>query len=210
MIVGNIINCGDEINPKYFNCLTMDEFMVIGALKDKRCELPTLIVGWNMVKENFGDVSILSKMIFPPTDDGWGGCYWTFSPEEKRGIYTEDLKKFKERCYTDIVKNIKTYNIDPIIYKLDTTNDLIEKVKNLSGGIGYLFQERIVYIYKEPNIYMLDLELIDFIDFDRDMVVKVLRDNLSVFGDDLEEKFTEELKHLDIKYIPYLEFKNAT
>ena len=79
----------------------------------------------------------------------------------------------------------------------------------LVGGIGYLFQERIVYIYKDNNIYMVDLELIEFIDFNKDQVIKTLMDHLNIFGDDFEEGFTEELKHLDIKYTPYLKFKNA-
>ena len=205
MKVGNIVNCNEEIDERYFNCLSIDEFMAT----EIPSELPTLIVGWSIVKENFGEVSILSKMITPPTEDGYGGIYWTFSKAEKRGIYELNLKEFKERCYVDLVKNIKTYNIDPIIYKINNTDELCVKIEKLAGGIGYLFQERIVYIYKDNNIFMIDLELIDFIGFDRDLIMNNLKDHLSVFSDDFEEKYTEELRHLDIKYTPYLEFKNA-
>lgn len=209
MKVGNIVNCNEEIDERYFNCLSIEEFMDEGFYGTENSKLPTLIVGWEVVKNNFGDVSILSKMITAPTKDGYGGIYWTFSKAEKRGIYEENLKEFKERCYIDLIKNIKTYNIDPIIYKINTTEELCTKIEKLAGGIGYLFQERIVYIYKDNNIYMIDLELIDFIGFDRDLVVATLKDHLSVFSDDFEERYTEELKHLDIKYTPYLEFKNA-
>lgn len=204
MIVGNIINCNDEINSKYFNCLTIEEFLSGGPT-----ELPTLIVGWDVVKNNFGEVSILSKTIYPPTGDGFAGCYWTFSKAEKRGIYEENLKEYKERCYTDLIKNIKTYNIDPIIYNINNTDDLCSKIMKLAGGIGYLFQDRIVYVYKNNDIFMLDLELIEYINFDKDQIVNVLKDNLSVFGDDFEENYIEELKHLNIKYIPYLVYKNG-
>ena len=161
-------------------------------------------------KENFGDVSILSKMIYPPTEDGFGGLYWTFSKAEKRGIYETNLKEFKEKCYSDFVKGVKFYNIDPIIYNIKNTEELYSKISNLRGGIGYLFQERIVYVYKDNSIFMIDLELLDFIDFDSKGVVEYLKDNLDVFSDDLEEKYTEELKHLDIKYTPYLNMKDAT
>jgi hypothetical protein len=204
MKVGNIVNCNEEIDERYFNCLSIEEFMADGKSK-----LPTLIVGWETVKNNFGEVSILSKMITPATEDGYGGIFWTFSRKEKRGIYEENLKEFKERCYTDLVKNLKTYNIDPIIYKINDTDELCTRLTKLVGGVGYLFQERIVYIYKDNNIYMVDLELIEFIDFDKTKVIDTLKDHLNVFGDDFEEGFTEELKHLDIKYTPYLEFKNA-
>jgi hypothetical protein len=204
MKVGNIVNCNEEIDERYFNCLSIEEFM-----GEELSMLPTLIVGWDIVKKNFGEVSILSKMISPATGDGYGGVFWTFSKSEKRGIYEENLKEFKERCYVDLIKNIKTYNIDPIIYKINTTEELCDKIMKLAGGIGYLFQERIVYICKDNNIYMVDLELIDYIGFNRDLIVDTLKDILSVFSDDLEEKYTEELKHLNIKYTPYLEFRNA-
>jgi hypothetical protein len=205
MIVGNIVDCSDEINETQFNCLTMEEFMGMDAVS----KLPTLIIGWDNVKKNFGDVSILSKTIYPPTNDGFGGLYWTFSPKEKRGIYEEDLKKFKERCYTDLIESIKTYNIDPIVYNINTTDELCSKIMNLRGGIGYLFQGRIVYVYKDLKLYVIDLELIDFIEFDKHRVIEVLKDTLNVFSEDLEEEFTEELKHLDIKYTPYLKYRDA-
>jgi hypothetical protein len=204
MKVGNIVNCNEEIDERYFKCLSTEEFMA-----DTENKLPTLIIGWDTVKKNFDGVSILSKKITEPTSDGYGGVYWTFSRKEKRGIYELNLKEFKERCYLDLVKKLKTYNIDPIIYKINDTDELCTRLTKLAGGIGYLFQERIVYIYKDNNIYMVDLELIEFIDFNKDQVIKTLTDHLSVFGDDFEEEFTEELKHLDIKYTPYLKFKNA-
>tara|TARA_R110000751_G_scaffold247470_3_gene347289 strand:- start:596 stop:1213 length:618 start_codon:yes stop_codon:yes gene_type:complete len=202
--VGNIVNCNEEIDERYFNCLSIEKFMVEGESK-----LPTLIVGWDTVKKNFSEVSILSKIISPPTKDGYGGIYWTFSRKEKRGIYESNLKEFKEKCYEDLVKNLKTYNIDPIIYKINNTDELCTRILKLADGIGYLFQDRIVYIYKDNHIFMVDLELMEFIGFDKNQIVKTLTNNLSVFGDDFEEKYTEELKHLDIKYTPFLEFKNA-
>jgi hypothetical protein len=210
MKVGNIVNCNEEIDERYFNCFSIEEFLNTDIVKDDRMRLPTLIVGWDVVKKNFGDVSILSKVISEPEENGLGGIYWTFSKAEKRGIYEENLKEFKEKCYEDYIKKIKTYNIDPIVYNINTTEELCEKLSNLSGGVGYLFQGRIVYIYKENSIFMVDLDLIKFIGFDYVFVLKFLMDNLSVFSEDLEEDFTEELKHLNIKYVPYLKFRNAT
>ena len=209
MKVGNIVNCNEEIDERYFNCLSIEEFMDDSFYVTENSKLPTLVVGWGTVKENFGEVSILSKMITPPTADGYSGIFWTFSRKEKRGIYELNLKEFKERCYEDLVKKLKTYNIDPIIYKINDTDELCHRITKLAGGVGYLFQDRIVYIYKDNNIFMVDLELMEFIDFDRDQIVRTLMDNLNVFGDNFEEKYTEELKHLDIKYTPFLEFRNA-
>jgi hypothetical protein len=209
MKVGNIVNCNEEIDERYFNCLSIEEFMDDSFFDTENAKLPSLVVGWDTVKNNFGEVSILSKKISNPTNDGYGGIYWTFSRKEKRGIYELNLKEFKERCYEDLVKNLKTYNIDPIIYKINDTDELCNRIVKLADGIGYLFQDRIVYIYKDNHIFMVDLELMEFIGFDKDQIVRTLMNNLNVFGDDFEEKYTEELKHLDIKYTPFLEFRNA-
>jgi len=209
MKVGNIVNCNEEIDERYFNCISVDEFMSDNSHNNKDGKLPTLIVGWGFVKENFSEVSILSKTITPPTSDGDGGVFWTFSRKEKRGIYELNLKEFKEKCYVDLINGIKTYNIDPIIYKINNTDELCGRILKLGDGVGYLFQDRIVYIYKDNNIFMIDLELMEFIGFNKEQIVKTLVDNLNVFGDNFEEKYTEELKHLDIKYTPFLEFKNA-
>ena len=59
MKVGNIVNCNEEIDERYFNCLSIDDFMN-NSLDNK---LPTIVVGWDAVKKNFEDVSILSKII---------------------------------------------------------------------------------------------------------------------------------------------------
>jgi hypothetical protein len=209
MKVGNIVNCNEEIDERYFNCLSVEEFMADSFFESENAKLPSLVVGWDTVKKNFGEVSILSKKITNPTNDGYGGIYWTFSRKEKRGIYELNLKEFKERCYEDLVKNLKTYNIDPIIYKINDTDELCNRITKLADGVGYLFQDRIVYIYKDNDIFMVDLELMEFIGFNKDQIVRTLMNNLNVFGDDFEEKYTEELKHLDIKYTPFLEFRNA-
>lgn len=210
MIVGNIVNCSEEVDEKYFNCFSIEDYTFSTMLGGHPCHsLPTLIIGWSNVKEYYPNTNILSKVITEP-ENNLGGVYWTFSKSEKRGIYENNLKEFKERCYIDLVKGIKTYNIDPIIYNINSDVELYDKLVNLRDCIGYLFQERVVYIYKDNAIFMIDLELMDFIGFNKDDIIKFFVDNLSVFDADLEEKYVEELKHLEIKYIPYLEYKNAT
>ena len=210
MIVGNIVNCDKDIDERYFNCLTLDDFIAsIHYGSHPMFTLPTLIIGWENVKEYFKNASILSKVIQEPNKNE-GGLYWTFSKSEKRGIFEKDLENFKKNCYKDLIRGIKTYNIDPLVYNIDNTFNFCDKISKLNGSTGYLFQERVVYIYKDSDIYVIDLELIDFIGFDKQLVIQNLKDNLSVFGDDFEESFTEEMKHLDIKYLPYLKHKNAT
>lgn len=202
IIVGNIVT-NEEIKeiPQNFNILTMEEYL--------NCDskyLPTLIIGWELVKTNFSDVSILKKKIS-------NKLYWTFSTSEKRGVFEEDLKKFTKKSYDDFVKGIKYFNIDPIIYKINSTEELIEKIKSLANGFAYLYSDKIVYVYHNFNLFSIDLEQLDFIGFDREKVLSTIKKDMTQFEVNNTKgisRFKNELKYLNIKYIPYLMFKDAT
>lgn len=200
--IGNIIS-SEPLKTKTvgFNYLTMDEY-----LNSTNNDLPTLIVGWGLAKTNFDKASILKKKISK-------GLYWTFDTSEKRGIFEEDLKKFIKKSYDDFIEGIKHFNIDPIIYKINTTEELIEKIKSLAGGFAYLYSDKVVYVYHNFNLFSIDLEQLDFIGFNREKVLSILKKDMTQFesnGDKGITQFKNELKYLNIKYIPYLMFKDAT
>lgn len=166
--------------------------------------LPTLVIGWELTKSLYPQASILKKEI---TDN----VFWTFSKSEKRTIFEKDLNEFIKKSYEDYVKNIKHTNIDPIIYKIKDTEELINKIKAVAGDFAYLYVNKVVYVYNNFNIFSIDLEQLDFIGFDKEKVLNELEENIIYF----EKKnklinFKDELKYLNIKYIPYLMFKDAT
>jgi hypothetical protein len=165
-------------------------------------QIPTIIIGWELTKTLFPDTSILSKKIKE-------NIYWTFSPIEKRSVFEDDLKKFIEKSYKDFVKDIKFYDIDPILFKVNNISEYLEKIKIVANGFAYLYVNKIVYVYNNFTVYSIDLELLDFIGFDREVVLSLLKESTTFFEVDLK-KFKNELKYLDIRYIPYLECKNAT
>lgn len=202
IIVGNIVsNDGVTGIPPNFNVLTMEEY-----LKAESNDLPTLIIGWDLTKTNFNKASILRKKIS-------NGLYWTFNTAEKRGVFEDDLKKFIKRSYDDFVKGIKYFNIDPILYKINSTEELIEKIKSLAGGFAYLYSDKVVYVYHNFNLFSIDLEQLDFIGFDREKVLSILKEDMTQFEINNTKgisRFKNELKYLNIKYVPYLMFKDAT
>jgi len=198
-IVGNIVtNNGITGIPNGFNILSIEEY-----LKIKDNTLPTLIIGWEETKTNIPEVSILRKKIKD-------NLYWTFSTTEKRTIFEEDLKSFIKKTYEDYVKEIKFFNIDPIIYKINTTEELITKIKSVAGGFAYLYLNKVVYIYHNSIIFSIDLEQLDFIGFDREIIISTLKESTKFFEENLEKNFKNELKYLTIKYLPYLLFRDAT
>lgn len=165
-------------------------------------EIPNLIIGWELTKTLYPEASILRKKIKD-------NLYWTFSPIEKRSVFENDLKKYIDKSYKDYIKKIKFYNIDPIIYKINTIDELLDKLKIVAGGITYLYVNKTVYVYHSFIIYSIDLELLDFIGFDRKIILSTLKETTN-FSDGEFKNFKNELKYLDIKYLPYLIYKDAT
>jgi hypothetical protein len=165
-------------------------------------DTPNLIIGWELTKTLCPEASILRKKIKD-------NLYWTFSPTEKRSVFENDLKKYIDKSYKDYIKNIKFYNIDPIIYKINTIDELLGKLSIVAGGFTYLYVNKIVYVYHNFIIYSIDLELLDFIGFDRKIILSSLKETTNFFEGELKN-FKNELKYLDIKYLPYLINKDAT
>ena len=66
-----------------------------------------------------------------------------------------------------------------------------------------------MYVYHSFIIYSIDLELLDFIGFDRKIILSTLKE-ITNFSDGEFKNFKNELKYLDIKYLPYLIYKDAT
>lgn len=165
-------------------------------------DTPNLIIGWELTKTLCPEASILRKKIKD-------NLYWTFSPTEKRSVFENDLKKYIDKSYKDYIKNIKFYNIDPIIYKINTIDELLGKLSIVAGGFTYLYVNKIVYVYHNFIIYSIDLELLNFIGFDRKIILSSLKETTNFFEGELKN-FKNELKYLDIKYLPYLINKDAT
>ena len=149
--------------------------------------LITVYVGWGLAKEN--GASILNHHIKE-------NIYWTFLPTEKRKMFEQSLIDFKKIAFDKIKSKVKYFNIDPLGYKneAELTNFIREKFQQFTV---YLYKKRI-YFYKgnqkQPfaQVYHLDLDLLDFMSWD---VIDDIKDI---------KKVEEEIKYLDVKYLPYL------
>ena len=196
IIVGNIVTEDGITNvPNNFNVINFESY-------ENETSVPTLFIGWENTKRILPKSSILNKKI---TDN----LYWTFSSTEKRTIFENDLKSFITKSHQDFVKNIPFYSLDPIILKIKTTKDLLQKLQNFKESFTYLYENRIVYIYYNSTIISLDLELLKFISFDDNEILEYLKKETKFF-ENKEKDFKTELKYFDVKYIPYLIHSDAT
>jgi hypothetical protein len=196
IIVGNIVTEDGITNvPNNFNVINFESY-------ENETSVPTLFIGWENTKRILPQSSILNKKI---TDN----LYWTFSSTEKRTIFENDLKSFIQKSYQDFTKNIPYYALDPIILKIKTTEELLQKLQKFKESFTYLYENRIVYIYYNSTIISLDLELLKFISFDDNEILEYLKKETKFF-ENKEKDFKTELKYFDVKYIPYLIHSDAT
>ena len=196
IIVGNIVTEEGITNiPNNFNVINFESYQ-------KETSIPTLFIGWENTKKILPQSSILNKKIAD-------NLYWTFSPTEKRTIFENDLKSFIQKSYQDFTKNIPYYSLDPVILKIKTTEELLQKLQKFKESFTYLYGNRIVYIYYNSSIISLDLELLKFISFDDNEILEYLKKETKFF-ENKEKDFKTELKYFDVKYIPYLIHSDAT
>lgn len=137
--------------------LEFDNYCVgIFSYKDLNIEedfkIPTLIIGWDFVKNNFSGIKISKKKIRK-------NLFWTFSDNEEKNTTEKDIKKF-------IIKSLEEYlpldyrNFDCII----DGNILNHQDKIFSQNLNFcFFSKNALYIYNDVGFYGISLPSIDYI-----------------------------------------------
>jgi hypothetical protein len=151
-----------------------------------------IIVGWDLAKER--GANILNHEINKNT-------YWTFSLREKRKVFEENFKAFTQKILTDIIKDVKINNINPLHFN-NQQEYLKFLKKNIQGCDGYLYVDRL-YVYCGNLIYHIDILLLQFLNWEIVTDIK----NLITLKENKE--IPKTLKDFDIKYIPYLNGKKS-
>jgi hypothetical protein len=90
MYVGNIVTKSK---------LVEENFNIVNNFDEIDNDLPTLIIGWEIVKNQIEGISIIHKKISQR-------LYWTFTTKERKVDYEVDLEKFKELCFNQFGDNI--------------------------------------------------------------------------------------------------------
>lgn len=177
-----------------------DDFNVVRTLDEIIQGLPTLIVGWELVKKYRPDFNVLNKKIEE-------NLYWTFMRSEKRDAYEEDLIYFKHAVYEELIKNFDYIYVDVIQYKPRVLRKIVKKIHNLKKIISY-HHDNMIYVYGENLIFGVDLELLDFVGLDKDKIIKKVQILSDVFltKDSIFIEYKQSIQNLDfqVKYIPFL------
>jgi hypothetical protein len=191
MFVGNIVNKSNLNIDKYFN--------VVESLDDIIKGLPTLVIGWDIVKTIKQDADFIDKKLSKD-------IFWTFKKTERRDIFEEDLYNFIQYSYNLLIKDIEYQFIDFIQLGKNETKEVFNQIKN-NKSTSY-FYNNMVYIHNKKTIYGIDLKLVKYLDFDVTKTINKIKTYSTVFLSDndiiIEYKDIIDMLDNEVKYIPYL------
>lgn len=192
MFVGNIVTHSNINVDKYFK--------VVNSLDDIINGLPTLIVGWDIVKTINPNADFIDKKL---SED----IFWTFKKTERRDIFEDDFYNFNEFCYKLLIKDVQYRFIDLIQINENELKNIFKFIKKTENVIGYLYNN-MLYIFVQNTIYGIDLNLIKYMDYNTDDVLSKIKSYCSVFLDDkgilIEYKDVIDMLNNEVKYIPFL------
>lgn len=184
--IGNIIYDLDIVNHKRVEFINYYENRLYNYIDNS---LPTLIIGWENVKKNNLNVSILNKKIN-------NNLYWEFSFEEIKKDHVDGVSEFIKLLPNYYFFYNYTYkNLDPIFENIVNINDIITKIDNPTKAYRC---GNSVYILSNKNIYGIDLNLYTFLGFNEQELLEYLNYIcIDFFYDEDKSFYTKYLKYFN-------------
>lgn len=131
--------------------------------------IPTLIIGWAMVKELYPNADILNKQISETV-------YWTYSNREKRQEYEPDLAKFIKNAFSRLETSIKYTFFNVLTNPLSRNKCLLKYINSLITKIVYITDKHI-FIYDSKQVTGVSLSDLEFYGFERERIIDILKRN---------------------------------
>lgn len=179
MFIGNVIYENDLVNHdkveyiNYFHKNNLDDNI--------NYDLPTLYVGWKLVKEYVKDVNILKNIIEP------NKLYWTFSFDEEKAAHVKGVERFVDNVpYYYFNSRYQYINLDPVFHNIPNIEGLFNIIsENIIKT--YVLKNRMLYVLSTDNkIYGLDLEMFNFFNFDTKNIKNTLKEKSTSFFEDID------------------------
>ena len=196
MEIANIVSTSKiNVGPEFNVVESMDEIVY--------ADLPTLIVGYDMTCDLYGEdnLNVLNRKIKK-------NIFWTFKRNEKRQICDVDIEDFIRYSYRQYTNKLNYVDLDLIQDNPIKIRKIVKKLLSLSNPISYETENNVIYIYSDNIIFGLDLNVFEYLELDIEKIRKKVKDNSSVFlsGTELLIEYANHLDRLDndIKLIPFL------
>ena len=178
--IGNIVYKDELVNHTkvdYINYYNVD-----GEFNDYDRGLPTLIVGWNFLKDNnqFYELNILEKEITKNV------VYWEFSFNENKAQHVSGVEMFiRNTPYYYFRDKYKYKNVDPIFENFETIQDLKNIMPN-NVEFVYNYKNEGLYFLNEDMIYGIDLNMYEFFNIEKDEIINSVVSETTPYAVDLE------------------------
>jgi hypothetical protein len=145
-------------------------FKVTSNFSSIDTSIPTLIIGWSLVKDLYPNQSILENKI---TDN----IYWTFSKREKRYKYEDDLNKFIKLVlnHIEIKSNYIFYNY--ILSSYQRKNSFLDYIKNRQCSIYYNSRFLYIYVISDGVTIGISLNDLNYIGIEPQFFIKKISSN---------------------------------
>lgn len=131
--------------------------------------IPTLIIGWAMVKEIYPNAYILNKQISETV-------YWTYSNREKRQEYEPDLAKFIKNAFSRLETSIKYTFFNVLTNPLSRNKCLLKYINSPITKIVYITDKHI-FMYDSKQVTGVSLSDLEFYGFERERIIDILKRN---------------------------------
>jgi len=198
MYIANIItidkiNIGEEFNI----CSSMSD------LSEEDLKLPTLIVGYEVICGLYGadNIDLLDRQITSK-------IFWTLRKNEKRIIYSNDLETFIRYSYKKFASKLNFINVDLILYSKRKLFKIVRKMLTIRDGVAYESSNKIIYLYHDNLIFIIDLNLTSYLGLKSDKIINKVKSICKKYisGNDILIEYGNHLDRLenDIKLIPFL------
>lgn len=134
---------------------------------------PILVVGWDNAKKYSGYKSVLDKSL-------GDNVYWTFNKSESRSEFEQDLNRFYDIIYNNILNNIKYIYVD--ICKLRYNR--IKKLYNIIFSKDFkniYISNNLIYVSYKGDILGISLDMLEYCGIHKDKVISKIKSNPSNF-----------------------------
>lgn len=130
-------------------CISIKTFSELNLNND--FTIPTLIIGWDYIKNNFDKARISKKKIK-------NNLYWTFSESEDKNTNNKDLNNFLKKSLNEFLpSNYETFDC---ILQGNILNQS-ELIFDQSINFCYV-SKNVLYVYNQNKFYGINLESIDY------------------------------------------------
>ena len=164
MYLGQIIYNGKSLK-------TLPFIKVTDSLSTDK--IPTLVIGRKKVEKLFPQekLSVLERRI-------GANVYWTYSKNERRDDFEEDVKKFEDHIVETYIQNHKYTFFNVLTANLEAIKRFITFVRNKKPKYFFITDCHIFVYNPDTNTTIgISLTDLDYIDISREKVIKKIIEN---------------------------------